>query len=77
MPETGSESENPVLPYPSGAALRGNRDWWPNQLNLQVLHQHSSLSNPLDEDFNYAEAFKTVDLQALKADIIEAMTTSQ
>jgi catalase-peroxidase len=46
-------------------------------LNLQVLHQHSSLSNPLDKDFDYAEAFKTVDLQALKADIIEAMTTSQ
>jgi catalase-peroxidase len=77
MSDTGSESENPVLPFPSGTPLRSNRDWWPNQLNLQVLHQHSSLSNPMGEDFDYAEAFKTLDLDALKADIIEAMTTSQ
>jgi catalase-peroxidase len=54
-----------------------NQDWWPNQLNLDVLHQHSSLSNPLDEDYNYAEEFKSLDLDALKRDIIVVMTTSQ
>jgi catalase-peroxidase len=54
-----------------------NRDWWPNQPNLQVLHQHSPLSDPMDEDFNYAEAFKTLDVDALKRDIFELMTTSQ
>jgi catalase-peroxidase len=54
-----------------------NRDWWPNQPNLQVLHQHSPLSDPMDEDFTYAEAFKTLDVDALKRDIFELMTTSQ
>ncbi|NCJ06325.1 catalase/peroxidase HPI [Synechococcales cyanobacterium C] len=54
-----------------------NRDWWPNQLNLRILHQHSSKSNPMDEAFNYAEAFKSLDYAALKADIFELMTTSQ
>jgi len=54
-----------------------NQDWWPNQLNLRVLHQHSPLSNPMGRDFNYAEEFKTLDLAALKQDVIEVMTTSQ
>jgi catalase-peroxidase len=54
-----------------------NQDWWPNQLNLQVLRQNSPLSNPMGEDFNYAEEFKTLDLDALKKDIIEVLTTSQ
>jgi catalase-peroxidase len=54
-----------------------NQDWWPNQLNLQVLHQHSPLSNPMGADFNYAEEFKTLDVEALKRDVIEVMTTSQ
>jgi catalase-peroxidase len=54
-----------------------NRDWWPNQLNLGILRQHSSLSNPMGEDFDYAEAFKSLDLKAVKADIIDAMTNSQ
>jgi catalase-peroxidase len=54
-----------------------NRDWWPNQLNLKILHQHSSLSDPLDEGFNYAEAFKTLDFQALKQDLRALMTDSQ
>ena len=54
-----------------------NQDWWPNQLNLNVLRQHSNLSNPLGEDFNYAEAFASVDYDALKQDIMEVMTTSQ
>jgi catalase-peroxidase len=54
-----------------------NQHWWPNQLNLKVLHQHSALSNPMGEGFSYAEAFKTVDLEALRADIDALMTTSQ
>jgi catalase-peroxidase len=74
-----SESENPVIPAPTlkPGRPRSNRDWWPNQLDLQVLHQHSPLSNPMGEEFVYAEAFKTLDLDALKQDIIEVMTTSQ
>ena len=54
-----------------------NKDWWPNQLNLRILHQHSSLSNPLGSDFNYAEEFKKLDLKALKADLYALMTDSQ
>ncbi len=54
-----------------------NRDWWPNQLKLNILRQHSSLSNPMDKDFNYAEAFKSLDLEALKKDLHELMTDSQ
>jgi len=54
-----------------------NQDWWPNQLNLKILHQNSPLSNPMGKDFNYAEGFKTLDLDALKNDIDELMTTSQ
>jgi len=54
-----------------------NRDWWPSQLNLKILHQHSSLSDPLDKDFNYAEAFKSLDLAAVKKDLLAVMTTSQ
>ncbi len=55
----------------------GNRDWWPNQLKLNILRQHSSLSDPMDPSFDYAEAFKSLDLQALKQDINELMTQSQ
>ncbi len=54
-----------------------NRDWWPNQLNLHILHQHSSKSNPMDEDFNYAKEFKKLDLAALKKDLYALMTDSQ
>ena len=54
-----------------------NRDWWPNQLKLNILRQHSSLSNPMGEDFNYAEEFKSLDLEAVKKDIYELMTSSQ
>ncbi|RME98873.1 MAG: catalase-peroxidase, partial [Bacteroidetes bacterium] len=70
-------------PFTSGvikrAAGRGpsNRDWWPNALNLSILRQHSSLSNPMDEDFNYAEAFKSLDLAAVKKDLADLMTKSQ
>ena len=54
-----------------------NRDWWPNQLNLKILHQHSDLSNPMGEAFNYAEEFKKLDLAALKKDLYALMTDSQ
>jgi len=74
-----SESENPAIPSPTPKRTRPrtNKDWWPSQLDLSVLHQPSPLSDPMDEDFNYAEAFKTLDLDALKRDLIEVMTTSQ
>jgi catalase-peroxidase len=77
--DKGSESESPVIPSPTPTPTgpRSNRDWWPNQLDLQVLRQHSPRSNPMGEDFNYAEEFKTLDLDALKQDIFEVMTTSQ
>ncbi len=79
MSERGSESENPVIdsPTPKPSRPRTNQDWWPNQLNLQVLHQHSPRANPMGEDFSYAEEFKTLDVDALKRDIFEVMTTSQ
>ncbi|AKE92228.1 catalase/peroxidase HPI [Rhodococcus aetherivorans] len=76
---SNSESENPVIPSPEPKPHRPrtNRDWWPNQLDLQVLHQHSPLSNPMGPDYNYAEEFATLDVEALKQDIFELMTTSQ
>ncbi|WP_435847981.1 catalase/peroxidase HPI [Streptomyces decoyicus] len=76
---SGSESENPVIPSPAPTSTRprSNRDWWPNQLDLQILHQHSSRSNPMDEGFTYAEEFATLDVDALKRDVFEVMTTSQ
>jgi len=58
-------------------AARANRDWWPNQLNLQVLHQHSSLSNPMGEAFDYAKEFKSLDLNAVIKDLHALMTDSQ
>src|SRR5438105_7552516 len=74
-----SESENPAIPSPTPKRTRPrtNKDWWPNQLDLSVLHQHSHLSNPMEADFNYAEQFKSLDLDALRRDLIEVMTTSQ
>src|ERR1035438_5600775 len=75
-----TESKCPVV---SGAykhtavGAPSNRDWWPNQLNLQILHQNSPLSNPMGEKFNYAEEFKKLDLDALRKDIEAVMTTSQ
>ena len=56
---------------------RSNRDWWPNQLNLKVLHQNSALSNPMDAAFNYAEEFKSLDLEAVRQDLYALMTDSQ
>ncbi|MYT19255.1 catalase-peroxidase, partial [Streptomyces sp. SID7760] len=76
---SGSESENPAIPSPTPAPTRPrtNRDWWPNQLDLQVLHQHSHLSDPMGEDFDYAKEFATLDVDALKRDLFELMTASQ
>ena len=54
-----------------------NRDWWPNQLNLNILHQHSPLSNPMGKEFNYADEFKKLDLEALKKDLYALMTDSK
>jgi len=56
---------------------KSNREWWPNQLDLKALHQHSSLSNPMGKDFNYAEEFKSLDFAALKKDLLALMTDSQ
>jgi catalase-peroxidase len=70
------DTKSPVM----GSSARGGtsiRDWWPNQLNLNILHQHSSKSNPMGEDFNYAEEFKKLDLAAVKQDLYALMTDSQ
>ncbi len=71
-------------PFHNGTMKKGtagsaptNRDWWPNQIKLNILRQHSNLSNPMDPGFNYAEAFKTLDLAAVKKDLTDLMTTSQ
>lgn len=65
-----------LMNHTSGGGT-SNQDWWPKQLKLDILHQHSSLSNPMDDDFNYAKEFKSLDLEAVKKDLIEVMTTSQ
>jgi catalase-peroxidase len=74
-----AERECPVAhsrrAYPAEGG--SNRDWWPNQLNLKILRKHSDVANPMDDDFDYSAAFKTVDLDALRVDIGQVMTTSQ
>jgi len=75
-----NESKCPVtgrVDKPSFSSGRSNRDWWPNQLYLNILHQHSSKSNPMGEEFNYAEEFKKLDLNAVKQDLYALMTDSQ
>ncbi len=74
-----TQSENPAIasPTPTTTHPRTNKDWWPNQLDLQVLHQHSPLSNPMGADFDYAAAFSSLDVEALKRDLTEVLTTSQ
>ena len=67
----------PVVHGATNNAMQSNREWWPNQLNLRILHQNSDLSDPMGKTFNYGEAFKTLDLAALKADIVALMTESQ
>ena len=70
-------------PFSSGIVKHGagggtsNRDWWPNQLNLSILRQNSELSDPMDPNFDYAEAFKSLDLDAVKKDLYDLMTDSQ
>jgi catalase-peroxidase len=64
-------------PFGHTSAGRSNREWWPNQLNLKVLHQHSLLSDPMGQGFNYAEEFKSLDLEAVKKDLLALMTDSQ
>jgi catalase-peroxidase len=74
-----SESENPVVEAPTVKATRpnSNQDWWPNQVDLSVLRKHVSVPKLFGDDYNYAEEFKTLDVEALKQDLIEVMTTSQ
>ena len=70
-PVTGSKSK------PIAGGGRSNQDWWPNQLNLKLLHQHSLMGNPMGEEFNYGEEFNKLDLKALKNDLYALMTDSQ
>jgi len=72
-----SQQPTGKCPFHSAGGGTSNRDWWPNQLKLNILRQNSSLVNPLEESFNYAEAFKSLDLDAVKKDIFDLMTTSQ
>ncbi|MDC9825913.1 catalase/peroxidase HPI [Devosia sp. ZB163] len=75
--EAATESGAGKCPVPHGGKGRSNRDWWPNQLDLSVLHQHTALSNPMGPLFNYAEEFKKLDYEGLKADLRALMTDSQ
>jgi catalase-peroxidase len=77
--ESVSESENPAIPSPTPEVTRprSNRDWWPNQVDVQVLHQHSPRANPMGEDFDYRKEFESLDVEALKRDLVELMHTSQ
>ncbi len=76
----GSESENPAIDAPTpktGGRPHTNQDWWPNQLDLKVLHAHSPHGNPMGADYRYADEFAGLDVEALKRDVFEVMTTSQ
>jgi catalase-peroxidase len=80
--ENSEPKPEPKCPFPHAAiaansAVRSNRDWWPNQLNLKILHQHSALSDPMGAGFDYAREFARLDLAALKADLTALMTDSQ
>ena len=78
-PHSGSDSENPAIdaPEPKAHAPRTNQDWWPDQVDVSRLHPHSPQSNPLGDDFDYAKEFAKLDVDALKADMVSLMTTSQ
>ena len=75
MPDNASKC--PFSGANTSMGSRSNQDWWPNQLNLKMLHQNTPQSDPMGESFNYAQEFKTLDLDALKKDIAKVMTTSQ
>ncbi|HEY1242011.1 MAG TPA: hypothetical protein VGF16_15720 [Bryobacteraceae bacterium] len=83
VPEKQDQSAEAQCPFSNGsrrhtmAAAPGNADWWPNQLNLRILAQNSPLSDPMDKEFNYAQEFKTLDLNAVIKDLHTLMTTSQ
>ncbi len=83
MGNSSAQGTEAKCPFHGGAIQKSagtgtsNRDWWPNLLNLNILRQHSSLSDPMDSSFDYASEFKTLDLAAVKKDIVELMTTSQ
>ncbi len=72
-----NENKCPVMHHSQAQGTIANQQWWPNQLNLKMLHQNPPTSNPMGEDFNYAEAFNTLDLDELKRDVDKVMTTSQ
>jgi catalase-peroxidase len=74
-----SESENPAIPSPTPKRTRPrtNKDWWPDQLDLSILHANNTVTDPMGKDFNYAEEFKKLDVNALKKDVEQVMTTSQ
>ena len=72
-----NEGKCPVMHHTHAQGTIANQQWWPNQLNLKMLHQNPPSSNPMGEDFNYAEAFNTLDLAEVQRDIEKVMTTSQ
>ena len=74
MPTNDETKKNPDTNASKGTT---NQDWWPNQLRLDILHQHSSKSNPMGKEFNYAKEFKKLDLKAVKKDLRKLMTKSQ
>ena len=76
-PGTGTESPMHGAVTTTAERIKRNSDWWPHQLNLSILHQNSALSNPMDEDFNYTEEFKSLDLNAVIKDLHTLMTSSQ
>lgn len=78
-PVHGSESENPAIdaPTPRTGQPRTVQDWWPDQLDLGVLRKHSTTTDPLGPDFDYASEFEMLDVEELKRDLVELMTTSQ
>ena len=83
VPAQQGQSVSTECPVPHGvgrhtsAAAKTNADWWPNQLNLRILRQHSPLSSPMGKEFNYAEEFKTLDFDAVVKDLHALMTTTQ
>ena len=75
--QSKNNSTESKCPFNHGASAPTNRDWWPKQVNLKVLHQHSDLSDPMGEEFDYAREFKSLDLNAVIKDLHALMTDSQ